>query len=94
MLKQNQNKVHIIINETPACRIQFPLQNAFASTVYKTQGITLPQTSLHLDNQIFASADVNFMIFKFLLLMMHFQWMRKLKKNISLEQISNKTLPI
>ncbi len=25
MLKQNQNQVHIIINETPACIIQFPM---------------------------------------------------------------------
>ena len=31
-----------------------PLQNAFALTVHKTQGITLPQTSLYLDNQMFS----------------------------------------
>ncbi|PKY33695.1 hypothetical protein RhiirB3_452811 [Rhizophagus irregularis] len=37
-----------------ACRIQFPLQNAFALTVHKTQAITLPKASLHLDDQMFA----------------------------------------
>ena len=45
---------HFMINGIPACRIQFPLQNAFALTVHKTQGITLPQTSLYLDNQMFS----------------------------------------
>ncbi|GES92241.1 Pif1-like helicase domain-containing protein [Rhizophagus clarus] len=34
------------INGMPACRIQFPLQNAFALTVHKTQSITLPQIGL------------------------------------------------
>ena len=46
--------VHLIINGMTASRIQFPLQNAFALTVHKTQGITLPQTSLYLDNQMFS----------------------------------------
>src|SRR5688572_18645638 len=45
---------HFMINGIPACRIQFPLQNAFALTVHKTQGITLPQTSLYLDSQMFS----------------------------------------
>ncbi len=54
------------------------------------------QTSLYLNNQIFAPADINLeMIFKFSFTDDAFQWMRKLKKNISLEeQISNKILPI
>ncbi len=54
------------------------------------------QTSLYLNNQIFASANINLeMIFKFSFTDDAFQWMRKLKKNISLEeQISNKILPI
>jgi len=46
--------VHFNINGIPACRIQFPLQNAFALTSHKTQSITLPQASLYLDNQMFA----------------------------------------
>ena len=45
---------HFFINAIPACRIQFPLQNAFALTVHKTQAITLPQTSLYLDHQMFS----------------------------------------
>ena len=38
----------------PAKRIQFPLQNAFALTVHKTQDITLPHSTLSLDESIFA----------------------------------------
>ena len=45
---------HFFINGRPACRIQFPLQNAFALTAHKTQSVTLPQTSLYLHNQMFA----------------------------------------
>ncbi|CAG8812362.1 26799_t:CDS:1, partial [Racocetra persica] len=41
------------INGTPASRTQFSIQNAFALTVYKTQGLTLPDVSLNLDDQIF-----------------------------------------
>ncbi|CAG8759853.1 2589_t:CDS:2, partial [Ambispora leptoticha] len=42
------------INGTPASRTQFPIQNAFALTVHKTQGLNLPDVSLNLDDQIFA----------------------------------------
>ncbi|CAG8838820.1 33737_t:CDS:2, partial [Racocetra persica] len=42
------------INGIPASRTQFPIQNAFALTVHKTQGLTLPDVSLNLDDQIFA----------------------------------------
>jgi len=41
-------------NGMPAKRIQFPLQNAFALTVHKTQSITLPHSTLSLDESIFA----------------------------------------
>jgi ATP-dependent DNA helicase PIF1 len=38
----------------PAQRTQFPLQNAFALTVHKTQGLTLPHITISLDEQMFA----------------------------------------
>jgi len=37
-----------------AIRHQFPMQNAFALTVHKTQGLTLPATCLELDETMFA----------------------------------------
>jgi hypothetical protein len=42
------------IDGAPACRRQFPIQNAFALTVHKTQGLTLPSVRLELDETIFA----------------------------------------
>ena len=42
-----------LINGTPASRIQFPLINAFALTVHKIEGLTLPDVSLNLDSQMF-----------------------------------------
>jgi ATP-dependent exoDNAse (exonuclease V) alpha subunit len=42
-----------IINGAPASRTQFPLINAFAVTVHKVQGLTLPDISLNLDSQMF-----------------------------------------
>ncbi len=44
-------------NGMPAKRIQFPLQNAFALTVHKTQGLTLPHSTLTLDESIFANGQ-------------------------------------
>ncbi|CAG8487652.1 9179_t:CDS:2 [Cetraspora pellucida] len=41
------------LNGLPASRTQYPIQNAFALTVHKTQGLTIPDVSLNLDNQIF-----------------------------------------
>ena len=46
------------IDRKPSSRYQFPLQNAFAFTVYKTQGLTLPEISLCLDQQIFSASQV------------------------------------
>ena len=36
---------------------QFPLQNAFALTVHKTQGLTLPHTTVSLDTSMFANGQ-------------------------------------
>jgi len=46
--------VNFTINGNPASRTQFPLQNCFALTVHKSQGLTLPQISVFLDSQFFA----------------------------------------
>ena len=42
------------INGNNCRRTQFPLQNCFALTVHKTQGLTLPRASLSLDQSIFS----------------------------------------
>jgi ATP-dependent DNA helicase PIF1 len=41
----------------PASRYQFPIQNAFALTVHKTQGLTLPHTTISLDSQMFTTGQ-------------------------------------
>ncbi|CAG8562638.1 14744_t:CDS:2 [Acaulospora morrowiae] len=46
-----------IVNGKPSSRYQFPLQNAFALTVHKTQGLTLPEISVCLNQQIFAAGQ-------------------------------------
>src|SRR4051794_37011532 len=45
------------VDRKPASKCQFPLQNAFALTVHKTQGLTLSDVSLSLDNQIFSTGQ-------------------------------------
>jgi len=40
-----------------ASRTQFPLQNSFALTVHKTQGLTLPNVTLILDDKIFSAGQ-------------------------------------
>ena len=42
------------INGSNCRQTQFPLQNCFALTVHKTQGLTLPRASLSLDQSIFS----------------------------------------
>ena len=49
-----RDTVFFTYNGMPAKRTQFPLQNAFALTVHKTQSITLPHSTLSLDESIFA----------------------------------------
>jgi len=45
------------INGTNCQRTQYPLQNCFALTVHKTQGLTLPKVCLALDGNIFSSGQ-------------------------------------
>jgi hypothetical protein len=49
--------IYFMLNCMPAKRTQFPLQNAFALTVHKTQGLTLPHITLSLDETIFAKGQ-------------------------------------
>ena len=46
------------INGNPSTRRQFPLQNAFALTIHKTQGLTIPHTIIKIDEGIFATGQV------------------------------------
>jgi len=45
------------IDGKPSSRCQFPLQNSYALTVHKTQGLTLPEVSLFLNDQIFSAGQ-------------------------------------
>ncbi|CAG8750896.1 2169_t:CDS:2, partial [Ambispora leptoticha] len=45
------------INRHPS-RHQFPIQNAFALTIHKTQGLTLLYTTLSINDKIFAEGQV------------------------------------
>src|SRR5688572_32493054 len=47
------------INGIPASRYQFPLQNAFALTVHKTQGLTLPCATLTIDHNMFSPGQID-----------------------------------
>jgi ATP-dependent exoDNAse (exonuclease V) alpha subunit len=44
---------HFYVNGSCAVRRQYPLQNSFALTVHKTQGLTLPSIYLELDETMF-----------------------------------------
>jgi ATP-dependent exoDNAse (exonuclease V) alpha subunit len=56
IIKLNVQKIssNFDINGSRASRYQFPLQNAFALTVHKTQGITLPHATVNIDENMFA----------------------------------------
>jgi ATP-dependent exoDNAse (exonuclease V) alpha subunit len=60
LLKINVQKVtaRFDINGSPATRRQFPLQNAFALTVHKTQGLTLSHTTVTVDENMFAPGQI------------------------------------
>jgi ATP-dependent DNA helicase PIF1 len=48
---------YFTLNGARAQRTQFPLQNAFALTIHKTQGSTLPHITVPLDEQMFANGQ-------------------------------------
>jgi len=45
------------VNGKLCSRKQFPLQNCFATTVHKAQGLTLPDVCLVLDKQFFSPSQ-------------------------------------
>lgn len=48
---------HFELNGAPAQWMQFLLQNTFALTVHKTQGLTLPHATVSLDEQMFSNGQ-------------------------------------
>ena len=48
---------YFTIDGNPTSRFQFPLQNCYALTVHKTQGLTLKNISVSLDEQIFSTGQ-------------------------------------
>jgi len=54
IMKVEKDTSYFVINGASARRTQFPLQNAFSLTVHKTQGLTLPHTTVSLDASMFA----------------------------------------
>ena len=56
-IKIKKETMTFIIDRKSSSRCQFPLQNAFALTVHKTQGLTLSEIFLSLDQQIFSASQ-------------------------------------
>ena len=52
-----QTTYHFYLDGSRASRQQYPLQNAFALTVHKTQGLTFAVITVALDEQIFAKGQ-------------------------------------
>ena len=50
--------IYFNTNRNPLSKRQFPLQNAFALTIHKTQGLTIPHTIIKIDEGIFATGQV------------------------------------
>jgi DNA replication protein DnaC len=57
IMKVEKDTAYFVVNGGSARRTQFPLQNAFALTVHKTQGLTLPHTTISLDTSMFADGQ-------------------------------------
>ena len=55
--KVEKDTAYFIVNGVSARHTQFPLQNAFALTVHKTQGLTLPHSTISLDTSMFANGQ-------------------------------------
>src|SRR5215213_4053735 len=49
---------YFTINGIPASRKQFPIQNAFALSVHKTQDLTLPHSTVSIDENMFATGQI------------------------------------
>ena len=56
-LEIKPNTDYFTINGNHASRTQFPIQNCYALTVHKTQGLTLNNISISLDEQIFSTGQ-------------------------------------
>ena len=50
--------IQIVSKEIPTSRKQFPIQNAFALTVHKTQGFALPRSTVSIDDDMFAPGQI------------------------------------
>jgi len=49
---------YFTVNGVPASRKQFSIQNAFVLTVHKTQGLTLPHSTVTIDESMFAPGQI------------------------------------
>lgn len=54
IVEVDQDVSYFTANGIPYTRRQLPLQNAFALTVHKTQGLSLRRISINLDDEMFA----------------------------------------
>ena len=57
MIRLQRTVVHFTLNGIPYARKQFPLQNAFALTVHKTQSLSLDRISVSLDATMFSAGQ-------------------------------------
>ena len=57
IMKVEKDTAYFVINGASVWCTQFPLQNAFALTVHKTQGLTLPHNTISLDTLMFANVQ-------------------------------------